>query len=109
MGKIFCDQFCGTAIHFVDGRPHNDRDGKPHVCYITTRVREFQGYFNMIQIKRVREKLLAIEQLTINLSAEIAGLSRTLDWQEEMNKPLREAFEERKRLGRARNYFPHDE
>ena len=77
MTKIYCDQYCGTAIHFVDGRPHNDRDGKPHICYITMRVREFEGYFNMIQIKRVREKLLAIEQLTINLSAEIAGLSRT--------------------------------
>jgi hypothetical protein len=108
MTKIYCDQYCGTAIHFVDGRPYNDRDNKPHICYITTRVREFEGYFNMIQIKRVREKLLAIEQLTINLSAEIAGLSRTLDWQEEQNKPLAEAFEKRKQEGRARNYSPHE-
>ena len=60
----------------------------------------------MIQIKRVREKMLPIEQLVINLSAEIAGLSRTLDWQEEQNRPLAQAFEERKQKGRARNY--HD-
>jgi hypothetical protein len=72
------------------------------------RAREFEGYYNMIQIRRVRERLAAIRQALINLTVEVDSLSRTLDWQEEQNKPLAEAFDKRKAEGRARNYSPHE-
>ena len=58
----------------------------------------------MIQIKRVREGLIAIRQAVINLTVEVDNLSRRLDWQEEQNKPLAESFEKRKQQGRSRNY-----
>ena len=72
------------------------------------RAREFEGYYNMIQIKRVRESLGAIRQALVNLTVEVDALGRRLDWQEEQNKPLAEAFEKRKQEGRARNYA-HDD
>ena len=84
-----CDQWCGTAIHFVDGVPHNNRDNKKHVCHKAQIAREFEGYYNMIQIDTIKPMLKQI----------IA----TIEYVEAKNKPLAEAFIKRKQKGRERN------
>lgn len=99
-----CDQFCGTHIHFVDGRPYNDRDNKPHICTSAQRAREFEGYYNMIQIKDVRDHLRQIQDSLIVVNEVVSRLGYTLDWQEKQNQPLAKAFIARKEAGRKRNY-----
>jgi hypothetical protein len=110
-----CDQWCGTAIHFVDGVPHNDRDNKKHVCHKAQIAREFEGYYNMIQIKDVKQELHIfhtkfaeakrdiLNQLN-DLTLSFNRIYALLDWQEEQNKPLATAFVKRKEAGRKRNY-----
>jgi hypothetical protein len=86
-----CDQFCGTHIHFVDGIPYNDSNNKPHkdTCSAKIKAREFEGYYNMIQIDTIKPMLKQI----------IA----TIEYVEAKNKPLAEAFIKRKQKGRERN------
>jgi hypothetical protein len=68
------------------------------------RAREFEGYYNMIRIKYIRDKVETLKQMSRDITVEAEALSRTLDWQEDQNKPLAEAFEKRKQEGRQRNY-----
>ena len=99
-----CDQFCGTHVHFKDGRPYNDRDNKPHLCARAQIAREFEGYYNMIQIKDVRGGLRQIQDSLIVLNEVVSRLDQTLNWQEANNQPLAEAFIKRKEAGRKRNH-----
>jgi hypothetical protein len=114
---VLCDQWCGTSVHFVNGRPYNDRDNEPHVCSRAERAKEFQGYYNMIQINGVREQLKRIEQELAdarsivsvrlsNIQAAVNGMTNLLDFVEEKNRPLAKAFVTRKEKGRKRNQQP---
>jgi hypothetical protein len=93
---VLCNQSCGTRVYFKDGRPYNVRNNKPHECSRAQIAREFEGYYNMIQIERVRKAVN-------NVDYAIADLKAVLDWQEKENKPLAEAFIKRKQKGRDRN------
>jgi hypothetical protein len=103
-GFILCDQFCGTRIHFVEGKPFNDRDNKPHVCSKATMAREFEGYYNMIQISSIRQYIQKANEQMSELQTTMQKLNNILEWQEAHNKPLAEAFIKRKAAGRKRNY-----
>ena len=98
-----CDQYCGTSVHFEHGVPYNDRNNKPHICSKAQSAKEFEGYYNMIQIKSVREELNNIEYCVVKLKESLDALEKRLDWQQEQNKPLAEAFVKKKQKGRERN------
>lgn len=68
------------------------------------RAREFEGYYNMIRIKYIRDSVEQMKQMARDITSEAEALSRKLDWQEEQNKPLSEAFLKRKQEGQERNY-----
>jgi hypothetical protein len=101
---VLCNQSCGTRVYFKDGRPYNVRNNKPHECSRAQIAREFEGYYNMIQIKDVRARAKLIEELVRNALASVGQLNALLEWQENQNKPLAEAFIKRKEAGRKRNY-----
>jgi hypothetical protein len=100
---VLCDQWCGTSVHFVNGIPHNDRDNKPHKCSQAERAREFEGYYNMIQIGTIKPMLQRVEYSIAEAQASLKEFKRMLDYVEEKNKPLAKAFVARKEKGRKRN------
>jgi hypothetical protein len=101
---VLCNQSCGTRVYFKDGRPYNVRNNKPHECSRAQIAREFEGYYNMIQIGTIKPFLNGIIDSLQQTQHRINELQRTIDYYENQNKPLAEAFVKRKEAGRKRNY-----
>lgn len=101
---VLCDQWCKTEVRWdqSQGCWVNERDGKRHVCYIAERAREFEGFYNMIQINPLKPMIEDLEHALKSTELILNQLKARIEYVEKQNKPLAEAFRRRKAAGKDR-------
>jgi hypothetical protein len=95
-GVMLCNQRCKTRVYIKDGVIYNAMNDEVHKCPISQRAREFEGYFNMMQIDTVKPLLNDLEKSIKQTQLDLNGILLRIEYYEAQNKPLAEAFVKRK-------------